>query len=362
MVTHPSLSPWRKRAYMNNTIPEAPASVTQERAGKAANGWTVLIPVLIGWLAAFALIAIGITTMANSTSGSTTAHAGLTILIAGVLLLVAMMMLSSGFFTLQPNEARVLVLFGEYHGTVRGSGFRWANPFYGRTLSGDGFEDIKKAAQKDDDDQSAAPTAVKAKISLRARTLNGSKLKVNDKNGNPIEIANVVVWHVVDTAKAVFDVDHYERYVATQSETALRHVASLYAYDHNGETDEASDNQITLRSNIAEVSQSLKHELAERLAPAGIAVDDARLTHLAYAPEIAQVMLRRQQAEAIISARTKIVQGAVSMVDMALKELENDGVVELDNERKASMVSNLMVVLCGDNDAQPVLNTGSLYS
>ena len=178
--------------------------------------------------------------------------------------------------------------------------------------------------------------------------------------GNPIEIATVVVWHVADTAKALFDVDHYPSYVAMQTETALRHVASVYAYDHM-EDDDASNSSITLRSNIEEVSASLKEELDRRLAPAGVSVDDARLTHLAYAPEIAQAMLRRQQAEAIIAARKKIVEGAVSMVDMALKELSDGGVVEFDEDRKAVMASNLMVVLCGESEAQPVLNTGSLY-
>jgi regulator of protease activity HflC (stomatin/prohibitin superfamily) len=269
--------------------------------------------------------------------------------------------LAGGFFTLQPNEARVMVLFGNYKGTIKETGFYWANPFYSRALSTEvGLVSATKTAMKDkSDDADVTTKSVKAKVSLRQRTLNGPKLKVNDKNGNPIEIANVIVWRVVNTAKAVFDVDNYEQYVSTQSETALRHVASLYAYDNN--EDEAAE-QITLRSNIIEVSQALRKELSERLAPAGIAVEDARLTHLAYAPEIAQVMLRRQQAEAIIAARSKIVQGAVSMVDMAIKELDKDTDISLDDERKATMVSNLMVVLCADNDAQPVINTGSLYN
>ena len=194
------------------------------------------------------------------------------------------------------------------------------------------------------------------KISLRARTLNGEKLKVNDKRGNPIEIAAVVVWRVQDTAQAVFDVDDYVKYVQTQSESALRHLASQYSYDHGEE------NEITLRSNSAEVSAGLKLELEERLSRAGVAVEEARLTHLAYAPEIAQAMLRRQQAEAVIAARQKIVQGAVSMVDLALKDLADKHVVQLDDERKAAMVSNLMVVLCGESEVHPVVNTGTLYS
>jgi regulator of protease activity HflC (stomatin/prohibitin superfamily) len=194
------------------------------------------------------------------------------------------------------------------------------------------------------------------KISLRARTLNGERLKVNDKRGNPIEIAAVVVWRVEDTAQASFDVDNYENYVGTQSESALRHLASLYSYDYG------EDHEITLRGNVTEVSQALRAELQERMAKAGVVVDEARLTHLAYAPEIAQAMLRRQQAEAVIAARQKIVQGAVSMVDMALKELAEKHVVVLDDERKAAMVSNLMVVLCGESEVHPVVNTGTLYN
>ena len=178
--------------------------------------------------------------------------------------------------------------------------------------------------------------------------------------GNPIEIANVVVWHVADTAKALFDVDNYEQFVATQAETALRHVASIYAYDHAEDSSDSMDS-ITLRSNIEEVSTALKHELTQRLSPAGVAVDDARLTHLAYAPEIAQAMLRRQQAEAVIAARKKIVEGAVTMVEMAVDELGQHGKIELDEERKAQMASNLMVVLCGESEAKPIVNAGSLY-
>ena len=194
------------------------------------------------------------------------------------------------------------------------------------------------------------------KISLRARTLNGDTLKVNDKRGNPIEIAAVVVWRVADTAQAMFDVDNYETYMQTQSESALRHLASLYFYD-DGEEGEA-----TLRGHVEEVSRALRAELQERLAKAGLAVDEARLTHLAYAPEIAQAMLRRQQAEAVIAARQKIVHGAVSMVHMALTELAEKQVVQLDDERRAAMVSNLMVVLCGESEVHPVVNTGTLYN
>jgi regulator of protease activity HflC (stomatin/prohibitin superfamily) len=272
--------------------------------------------------------------------------------IAGFIVLIICM---TGFFTLQPNEARVLVLFGKYRGTVRESGFHWGNPFYsnGQPIPG---------PQQDETQRSARPGGkgkrnfTRNKISLRARTKNVEKLKVNDKRGNPIEIGAVMVWRVEDTAQAVFDVDDYEKYIETQSESALRHLASEYAYDHGEE------NEITLRSNADEVSAGLKQELEERLSRAGIAVEEARLTHLAYAPEIAQAMLRRQQAEAVIAARQKIVQGAVSMVDMALRDLAEKQVVTLDDERKAAMVSNLMVVLCGESEVHPVVNTGTLYA
>ncbi|NBX57542.1 MAG: SPFH domain-containing protein [Gammaproteobacteria bacterium] len=248
----------------------------------------------------------------------------------GIALIVAFFVSFAGFFTLQPNEARALLLFGDYKGTVRKEGFHFGNPFYSNNNS-------------------------RMKISLRSRNLNGDRLKVNDKQGNPIEIAAVVVWRVHDTAQAMFDVNDYEEYVRIQSESAVRHLGSQYAYDHGEE------HEITLRSGVDEVSEALQAELQRRLAPAGVVVEEARLTHLAYAPEVAQAMLRRQQAEAVLAARQKIVQGAVSMVELALNDLSKRGVVELDAERKAAMVSNLMVVLCGDSEAKPVINTGTLY-
>lgn len=237
----------------------------------------------------------------------------------------------AGFFTLQPNEASLLSFFGPYVGTVRKDGFYWVNPFYS-----------------------------KRKISLRARNLEGAKLKVNDKRGNPIEIGVVVVWRVENTAAAVFDVQAYEEYVQIQSESAVRHLAGAYAYDH-GSGDDADKNELTLRDSTEEVSATLLQELRERLHKAGVEVEEARITHLAYAPEIASVMLRRQQAEAIIAARQKIVHGAVSMVEMALRELSEKEIVELDSERKAAMVNNLLVILCGEAEARPVVNAGTLY-
>jgi regulator of protease activity HflC (stomatin/prohibitin superfamily) len=266
--------------------------------------------------------------------------------------------LFGGHFTLQPNEARVLILFGAYHGSVRKSGFFWANPFYSRTRARIPLGNAEQSGERSKAHGfTLLHRTLSAKISLRARNFNSEKLKVNDKRGNPVEIAAVIVWRVEDTAKAAFDVDDFESYVQIQSESAIRHVASLYAYDRSEDEGEP-----TLRDSADEVAQGLQNELQVRLAKAGVTVDEARLSHLAYAPEIAQAMLRRQQAEAVIAARTKIVHGAVSMVDMALKELSAKGVVTLDEERKATMVSNLLVVLCGESEVSPVLNTGTLYT
>ena len=277
--------------------------------------------------------------------------------ITAILVFIFAFIMLFGFFTLQPNEARVLVLFGEYKGTVRQSGFHWGNPFY---FNGGGVGvAVAHAAMKHKEGGGAVHSGKKHprnKVSLRARNFNTERLKVNDKRGNPIEIAAVVVWRVEDTAEAMFDVDDFEHYVEVQSESAVRHLASQYAYDHGEE------NETTLRSGMDEVSHALTQELQERLSKAGVIVEEARLTHLAYAPEIAQAMLRRQQAEAVIAARTKIVHGAVSMVEMALKELAEKDVLTLDDDRKAAMVSNLMVVLCGESEVHPVVNTGTLYS
>lgn len=280
-------------------------------------------------------------------------------LIAGLIAIGLAILTMPGYFTLQPNESRVLVLFGNYRGTVRTGGFHWANPFYSNAAAGSATPATGEPAPRLGKGKTPKPGA-RFKISLRARTLLGDKLKVNDKRGNPVEIAAMVVWRVQDTAQAAFDVDNYETYVTTQAETALRHIATAYNYDQ-GE-DEAFDvHEITLRGNPDEVSTALREDLGARLASAGIVVDDARLTHLAYAPEIAQAMLRRQQAEAVIAARRKIVTGAVSMVEMALTDLDAHGVVTLDDERRASMVSNLLVVLCGESEVTPVVNTGTLY-
>ncbi|MEI6613302.1 MAG: SPFH domain-containing protein [Chrysiogenales bacterium] len=296
--------------------------MTKEKQGSSIKGWSA---VYLHFLLVAALAWVFI-------SGANIARWSLLqILLMLSLLIVNAVILPMGYFTLQPNEAKVLVLFGRYKGTIRSDGFHWTNPL-----------------------QLAQPRP-KYTVSQRIRNFEIEKLKVNDKRGNPIEIAAVVVWRVVDTAHALFDVDHYEHYVKIQSDAALRHLANCYPYDH-GEEEE-----MTLRSGMDEVAQVLRAELQERLAKAGVQVDETRLTHLAYAPEIANAMLRRQQAEAIIAARRKIVHGAVSMVEMALEELKSKKVVDLDEDRKAAMVSNLLVVLCGEAEAQPVINTGTLY-
>jgi regulator of protease activity HflC (stomatin/prohibitin superfamily) len=330
------------------------SSLNRERTVQVHNGWVMLVLLIVLLLADIAWFVFSI-----AAGVATQGHPFFLFLFPSIALMIALFISFSGFFTLQPNEARVLVLFGKYRGSVRESGFHWGNPFYSNgqpsSAAGPQVEDTNKVR--------AAKAAIRSrqsltrnKISLRARTLNGQILKVNDKRGNPIEIAAVVVWRVQDTAQAVFDVDDYENYVHTQSESAVRHLASQYSYDHGEE------NEITLRSNAAEISAALKQELEERLSRAGVGIEEARLTHLAYAPEIAQAMLRRQQAEAVIAARQKIVQGAVSMVDMALRDLAEKQVVQLDDERKAAMVSNLMVVLCGESEVHPVVNTGTLYT
>ena len=249
------------------------------------------------------------------------------VIIVSVLAIIVVLIMWAGFFMVHPNEAKVLQLFGKYVGTAREPGLRWANPFY-----------------------------AKSKVSTRVRNFESSQLKVNDSQGSPIEIAAVVVWKVVDTAEAIFEVDDYEEFVTIQSEAALRNLTTTFPYEpHEGEG-------IALRSNPFEIATALKKEIHDRLEKAGVQVIEARISHLAYAPEIASAMLRRQQASAIIAARTQIVAGAVGMVDMALSQLKSDDIVNLDDERKAAMVSNLLVVLCGEENARPVVNAGSLYT
>jgi regulator of protease activity HflC (stomatin/prohibitin superfamily) len=255
------------------------------------------------------------------------ARSGAPWLIVGAgMALLALLFIAAGLFIVNPNEGRVLQLFGEYKGTARAPGLRWANPFL-----------------------------AKRPVSLRVRNFESSHLKVNDNEGNPIEIASVVVWKVVDTAEAVFEVDDYEHYVRVQAEAALRNLATSYAYDAHDDT------HTSLRGHTTVVADHLKREVQERLSKAGVQVIEARISHLAYAPEIAAAMLQRQQAGAIIAARQRIVEGAVGMVEMALHQLSAKSIVVLDDERRAAMVSNLLVVLCGERGAQPVVNTGTIY-
>ena len=290
----------------------------REKAFSSANGYLAACAGIVFLLGAAYLFKTSVET-----------PAGLPLLGAVAMGLAGLLCLT-GLFMLQPNESAILTLFGKYIGTDRSEGLRWAFPLY-----------------------------VKRRLSLRARNFNAPTLKVNDKRGNPVEISAAVVWRVRDTAQAVFEVDDFERYVSIQAEAALRHLASQYAYD---EGEDLPQGETTLRAGMDVVADALKTELQARFEAAGVEVLDAKLTHLAYAAEIAQVMLRRQQAEAIISARSKIVHGAVSMVEAALKGLSERGIVELDDERKAAMVSNLLVVLCSDKETQPIINTGTLYN
>jgi len=280
----------------------------KEKKGFSLNGFGMFVTLLL--LAAFIVSQI------------IAQHASALFFIA----IASVIFILPGFFMVQPNQGKVMTFFGSYVGTVKSNGLRWSIPFFAHRT-----------------------------ISLRVRNFESSQMKVNDNHGNPIEIATVVVWSVDDTAEATFEVDDYISFVTIQSESALRNMAISYPYDQHG------SDEIALRSHPKEVSEALKHEIQERLGKAGVNVHEARISHLAYSPEIANAMLQRQQASAIIAARTLIVDGAVGMVDMALSQLSEKGIVELDEERKATMVSNLLVVLCSDKSTQPVVNTGSLY-
>ena len=332
--------------------------MTTERTVHVLSGWLMLPATIVLFIAGPVLITMAFINGTTPPGGEV--QPVWAMLVPGIVLSALAVLTCPGYFTLQPNEARVLILFGNYRGTTRQGGFCWGDPFYSNGSGKAGARSRGKDKNETEGAQQPLRGARRYKISLRARTLNGDKLKVNDKRGNPVDIAAVVVWRVENTAHAMFDVDDYESYVATQSETAVRHLASAYPYD-SGETFADTEDEITLRGNVDEVSVALRDELSERLAQAGVVVEQARLTHLAYAPEIAQAMLRRQQAEAVIAARRKIVTGAVSMVEMALRDLSEKHVVDLDEERKAAMISNLMVVLCGETQVTPVVNTGTLY-
>ncbi|WP_336985466.1 SPFH domain-containing protein [Altererythrobacter aquiaggeris] len=295
-------------------------NVSRERPANGKNGYVMLLVLLAVTIIGFLIVSSGFP--------ADGAAKGAKILFALSLIgsITVLLLVSAGFYMIQPNQAAVITLFGAYAGTDRTEGLRWVWPWM-----------------------------MRKKVSARVNNIISERLKVNDLRGNPIEIASNVVWRVDDTAQATFDVDDYKEFIHVQIEAAIRAVGARYAYD------DIEDDEITLRAHPEVVNKELREELNDRLDVAGIEVDEVGLTHLAYAPEIAGAMLRRQQAEAVIAARTKLVMGAVSMVEMALVKLGEDGIVELDDERKAAMVSNLMVVLCGDKEAHPVVNAGTLY-
>jgi regulator of protease activity HflC (stomatin/prohibitin superfamily) len=295
-----------------------------ERTRSTLSGW-LMVPVLFGGIVV--ALATLVTTAGQMEDSAGQADGGaIAIVILCVVAVITIGVLAFGFFIVNPNEAKVLTLFGRYSGSVKRDGFHWANPLL-----------------------------TKRHISLRVRNFESSQIKVNDLEGNPIEIAAVVVWKVTETAEACFEVDSYEHYVKVQTEAAVRNLATQYPYDAY------EDHHKSLRGNTLEIAEQMKVEVQERLAKAGVEVLEARINHLAYSPEIASAMLQRQQAGAIIAARSRIVEGAVGMVEMALDLLSKRDVVELDNDRKAAMVSNLLVVLCGDRNTQPVVNTGTIY-
>jgi len=315
--------------------------MVQERSLTPMSGW---LPLLIALGLLLGMPALCVFTLATARDPNPwLILVGIGSVLAGAVLLFGMMAVA-------PNDSRVLLLFGEYKGSVTTSGFFWVNPFFSKrklSLRVRNFETGSVETPEKKNDQGVV-------VQHRSRT-SGRPSKVNDKDGNPIEISAVVVWKVVNTAEALFEVDNYEHFVAVQSEAALRNLASRHPYD-------SEDHETSLRGNAAAVCEDLQRDIQERLDRAGVQVIEARISHLAYAPEIASAMLQRQQAQAVIAARTKIVEGAVSMVDMALKHLEKDNIVHLDEERRAAMVSNLLVVLCSDRHTQPVVNAGTLYN
>lgn len=312
--------------------------MVQERQFKPNNGWMMLLVIIVMFVVAIAGMIIGISLESP------------VIILPAVFLIPIAVVLAIGFLAVAPNDARVLLLFGEYKGSIRHSGFFWVNPFFSKKKISLRVRNFETGATSTAEVRGDAGQVVQA-----ATRSSGRPSKVNDRDGNPIEISSVVVWRVVDTAEAMFEVDDYEDFVAVQSEAALRSLASRHPYD-------SEDAEISLRGSTIEVSDQLQQDIQERLDKAGVEVVEARISHLAYAQEIAAAMLQRQQAAAIVAARTQIVEGAVEMVHGALDRITSEGVIELDDERRASMVSNLLVVLCGNSHAQPIVNTGSLYS
>lgn len=323
----------------------------EEKLLNPTSGFLMLFIGLLGLVAGIAGFIVSIFLLESSVSTAL----GAVVLILSIVGFIAFIILLCGLTTVNPNEAEVLVLFGNYYGTIARPGFFWVNPFCSKVNPAAAPSAVSVKSTDGGVDVNASALLSK-KISLKAITLNNGKQKVNDSDGNPIEIGVVVIWKVVNATKAVFEVDNYNNYVSTQTDAAIRQVARQYPYDISNDGDEKS-----LRGSASEVAEDLKSDLQKRVELAGIEVLEARIAHLAYAPEIAAAMLQRQQASAIIDARQKIVEGAVSMVEMALDKLTENNIVVLDDERKAAMVSNLLVVLCGNKDAQPIVNSGSIY-
>ena len=327
----------------------------EEKAPKSINGTTVLFLNTACVIVAIVMFAFGILLVANG--GDSTALGVVMIVVGALYGFLIGPLLYIGLKLIKPNEALVLTLFGQYHGTIKREGFYFVNPFVSSVNpAADSTTSALNAAVEQPKATVQIAALTNKKVSLKVTTLNNDKQKINDQLGNPIIIGIVVVWKVVNPTKAVFNVDNYKEFLSIQCDSALRNIVRLYPYDTFGE-----DNEKTLRGSSQEIAMRLKEEIQSKVEIAGIAIDEARITHLAYAPEIAAVMLQRQQASAIIDARQMIVEGAVGMVELALGKLSAGGIVHLDDERKAAMVSNLMVVLCGNRDAQPIVNSGSLY-
>ena len=342
-----------------NQKPELGEGYDREHAARSTAGMPVLLLNILLMLLAIAAFVVGVRGIAVEQAGA----AGIALIAAGTLYLIILgPIIFAGLKVLKPNEALVLTLFGRYYGTLRGAGFFFVHPFTTAVnpaagVTSSGIISVTPPVDKEKGQGNIAFTT--KKISLKAMTLNNEKQKINDRLGNPIIIGIVVIWKVVNTAKAVFNVDNFTEFLSIQSDSALRNIVRLYPYDISDASDD--DNERSLRGSSQEVADRIRAEIQSKVEIAGLEILEARITHLSYAPEIAAAMLQRQQASAIIDARQMIVEGAVSMVEMALNKLNENEVVELDEERKAAMVSNLLVILCGNRDAQPVVNSGSLY-
>lgn len=350
-----------------------------EKELRPKSGFAMLAVLLLGVVASTALFVFGIVKMVSSTvdvpigGGETVTEVtngtglalGITLMIAGILGIIGFSIFLAGLKVVNPNEARVFTLFGKYYGTIKEPGFYYVNPFastFSPTYNAAAAKAAAKTAELATEGKEATiPVQTSKNISLKTQTLNNGKQKVNDALGNPVIMGAVVIWRVADPTRAVFAVENYVEFLSIQADSTVRNIARLYPYDVFDEDDDDGIQEKTLRGSAMEIAESMREELQKRVSEAGLEVEEVRITHLAYAEEIAAAMLQRQQAVAIIAARQKIVDGAVGMVKMAIDKLGEDQVVALDEERKAAMVSNLLVVLCGNKDAQPVLNSGSIY-